>query len=203
MDPEERKKEQEETKQKIEKELQEEAEQKKIQQSAKKEAESKIEQAPETEEKEDTVTPVKPPKSSTGQATTKKKPARQNQFKQVPRNVVFDEEQKDYSHLYRNFYDIFVGHQVDNKAFDLNYAVRDTRNVYASFVNLMENHFMLQQKHKFSKNPLERGYVSQLNNTNQAQLNHFTLMGQNLNELEAQFKGGLPNAAEEEQNQKQ
>ena len=28
-------------------------------------------------------------------------------------------------------------------------------------------------------------------------------MGQNLNELEAQYRGGLPNAAEEEQNQKQ
>ena len=92
MDPEERKKEQEETKQRIEKEIQEEAEQKKLQESAKKESESKIEEAPETEEKEDTVTPAKPPKSSTGQATGKKKPARQNQFKQIPRGVVLDEE---------------------------------------------------------------------------------------------------------------
>ena len=57
---------------------------------------------------------------------------------------MLDEEQKDYSHLYRNFYDIFVGHHIEQKGFDLNFAVRDTRNVYASFVNLMENHFLMQ-----------------------------------------------------------
>ena len=61
----------------------------------------------------------------------------------MPRNVVLDEEQKDYSHLYRNFYDIFVGSHIEQKGFDLNFAVRDTRNVYASFVNLMENHFLM------------------------------------------------------------
>ena len=61
----------------------------------------------------------------------------------MPRNVVLDEEQKDYSHLYRNFYDIFVGNHIEQKGFDLNFAVRDTRNVYASFVNLMENHFLM------------------------------------------------------------
>ena len=51
---------------------------------------------------------------------------------------------KDYSHLYRNFYDIFVGHHIDMKSFDLNFAVRDTRNMFASFVNLMDNHMMMQ-----------------------------------------------------------
>lgn len=56
-----------------------------------------------------------------------------------------DEELKDYSHLYSNFYDIFVGQQVNSKEFDLNYAVRESRNIYASFVNLMEsNHIAMQ-----------------------------------------------------------
>ena len=56
-----------------------------------------------------------------------------------------DESILDYSHLYGNFYDIFVGHQVDQKNFDLNYAVRETRNIYASFVNLMESNAVAMQ----------------------------------------------------------
>ena len=64
----------------------------------------------------------------------------------------------DYSHIYRNFYDIFVGSFTDMKGFDLNFAVRETRNIQASFVNLMDSHLLLSRKHEFAKFPLERGY---------------------------------------------
>jgi hypothetical protein len=37
----------------------------------------------------------------------------------------------DYSHLYKNFYDIFVGQILEPKTFDLQFVVRDTRNTYA------------------------------------------------------------------------
>ena len=114
---------------------------------------------------------------------------------------MLDEQIKDYSHLYRNFYDIFVGHHIDQKGFDLNFAVRDTRNVYASFVNLMENNILMQNKHKFDKNPLERGYSNALYGKD-PNMNHFSMIGKNLNELEAQYRGGLPNASDEAQNQK-
>jgi hypothetical protein len=50
-----------------------------------------------------------------------------------------DPNTKDYSHLYTNFYDIFAGHQSDKLAFDLNYCMRDARNLYATFVNLIES----------------------------------------------------------------
>ncbi len=66
----------------------------------------------------------------------------------------------DYSHLYSSFFDIFVGHQTDPKQFDTNFAVRETRNIYASFVNLMEgaHAIVMQHKVKFDANPLEKAY---------------------------------------------
>ena len=66
----------------------------------------------------------------------------------------------DYTHLYSSFFDIFVGHQTDQKYFDIAYAMRENRNVYASFVNLMEGALavQMQQKIKFDANPLEKAY---------------------------------------------
>lgn len=46
---------------------------------------------------------------------------------------------KDYTDIFSSFYDIFVGNQIDPKAFDLPYVVRETRTMYASFVNLMDS----------------------------------------------------------------
>lgn len=49
--------------------------------------------------------------------------------------------------------------QIDPKAFDLNYTVRDSRNLYASFINLLDtNAVVMKQKYKFEKAPLELGY---------------------------------------------
>jgi hypothetical protein len=45
----------------------------------------------------------------------------------------------DYTEIFSSFYDIFVGNQIDPKNFDLSYVVRETRNLYASFVNLMDS----------------------------------------------------------------
>ena len=60
----------------------------------------------------------------------------------VDKNIV------DYSDRFNSFYDIFVGMQIDYKNFDLAYNVRETRNVYASFVNLLDtNAVVMQQKH--------------------------------------------------------
>ena len=65
--------------------------------------------------------------------TAKKKPLRR---KEVAKKD--DEKILDYSHSFSNFYDIFAGMHIDPKSFDLNFAVRDSRNIYASFVNLMD-----------------------------------------------------------------
>lgn len=57
-----------------------------------------------------------------------------------------DDESLDYSHLYSSFYDIFVGYQTSNSSFDVQYAMRENRNIYATFVNLMEGaHAVLMQ----------------------------------------------------------
>ena len=58
-----------------------------------------------------------------------------------------NEELRDYTHIFSSFYDIFVGNQVDPKNFDLNHVVRETRNLYATFVNLMDtNAITMKQK---------------------------------------------------------
>jgi len=91
---------------------------------------------------------------------------------------VLADDSKDYSHLYRSFYDIFVGHYSGIKDFDLNYCVRDARNVYASFVNLLDtNALLMQQKHKFERHPLELGI-------REIFPNHFNLIGKGFAETE-------------------
>jgi hypothetical protein len=70
-----------------------------------------------------------------------------------------DEGVVDYSKVFSSFYDIFVGNQIDPKNFDLSYAVRDTRNLYAVFVNIMDkNAILLNQKYQFDKAPTEFTY---------------------------------------------
>jgi hypothetical protein len=49
-----------------------------------------------------------------------------------------------------------VGNQIDEKNFDLNFAVRDARNIFASFVNLMDsNAKLMMNKYKFAPAPHE------------------------------------------------
>ena len=96
-----------------------------------------------------------------------------------------NEELRDYTHIFSSFYDIFVGNQVDPKNFDLNHVVRETRNLYASFVNLMDtNAVIMKQKFQFDKAPTEMGYKDYGIFPNHMLLN----MGKNLNDLELDFK---------------
>jgi hypothetical protein len=93
----------------------------------------------------------------------------------------------DYSHLYSNFYDIFTGFQLDPKNFNLNFQIRETRSVFASFVNLMEsNALLMNQKVKFDLHPLEKGYKDHMSNYNVP--NHFTMVGKNLNDMELEIE---------------
>lgn len=98
------------------------------------------------------------------------------------RGLILAEESVDYSHIYRNFYDIFVGCFTDTKGFDVTFTLRETRNIYASFVNLMSSDLLLSNKHKFDKHPLEFGYKDY--SAQQQAPNHLGMVGQKLNELE-------------------
>jgi hypothetical protein len=63
--------------------------------------------------------------------------------------------------------------------------VRDSRNLYATFVNLMDsNALMMQKPHQFDAHPLEKGYKDYYG---AALPNHFTMVGKNLNDLEHQM----------------
>jgi hypothetical protein len=79
----------------------------------------------------------------------------------IPKKRVQKKEEEgicDYSDIFSSFYDIFVGNQIDPRAFDLAYVVREARTMYASFVNLMDsNAVAMKQKFKFDKAPLEMG----------------------------------------------
>lgn len=81
---------------------------------------------------------VAPVGAETAVIVAKKKP-------KIPKSIV-DDDSLDYTHLFSSFFDIFVGHQTDPKSFEMNYVMRENRNVYASFVNLMEGaHAVLMQ----------------------------------------------------------
>ena len=66
----------------------------------------------------------------------KKKPAKSK--KRAVQPLPFEEQVVDYSQHFRSFYDIFVGYFLDAKNFDLQYAIRDNRNMFATFVNIMD-----------------------------------------------------------------
>ena len=85
--------------------------------------------------------------SAAKSTVAKKKLPKGSGIQRAPRNLVLADDCADYSHIYRNFYDIFVGSFTDTKGFDLNFAVRETRNIQASFVNLMDSHLLLSRKH--------------------------------------------------------
>lgn len=90
----------------------------------------------------------------------------------------------DYSTHFNTFYEIFTGQQINPKDFDLSYAVRDSRNLYASFVNLLDSKaILLKQKHIFDKAPLEKGYKDYGIFPQHALLQ----MGRHLNDIEAVF----------------
>lgn len=91
----------------------------------------------------------------------------------------------DYSGLYKNFYDIFAGLSIDPKGFDLSFAVRDNRNMYAAFVNIMDaNAISMKRKYVFEQAPLEKtlqDYYSLLPNA-------FSVLNKNVNDLELEMK---------------
>ena len=67
------------------------------------------------------------------------------------------EQYLDYSGLYKNFYEIFSGLIIDPKNFDLQFVVRETRNTYAAFVNIMDaNALGMKKKFQFEQAPLEK-----------------------------------------------
>jgi len=63
----------------------------------------------------------------------------------VPRPVLA-EPVIDYSDQYKNFFDIFVGSVLDPKNFDISFAMRDARNLYATFVNIMDSNTLMMRK---------------------------------------------------------
>lgn len=121
------------------------------------------------------------------QSTKKAKPAAKKAIAKKKQHHEDDPNIKDYSSLFSSFYDIFVGQQTDPKNFDLSYVVRDTRNLYASFVNLMDsNAVAMRQKHRFERAPLEMGYRDY-----GIFPNHLLLsMGKNLNDIELAVQNG-------------
>jgi len=103
----------------------------------------------------------------------------------IPKQPFESDQVLDFSGLYKSFYDIFVGQTLEPKTFDLAYAVRDARNMYAAFVNIMDsNALQMRKKHQFEQAPFEKSlqdYYSMMPNV-------FAMVGKNINDLDLEMK---------------
>ena len=72
----------------------------------------------------------------------------------------FEEDDKDvidYSHLYSNFYQIFNSFIQNPKYFDPSVTLRETRNLYSTYISLMDSNILFSApQFKFEAAPLEK-----------------------------------------------
>lgn len=123
--------------------------------------------------------------SRTAAEKSKAAAKKEQQLQRVPRPVEGHDQFIDYSGLYKTFYEIFVGQLLDPKNFDISFVIRDTRNTYAAFVNIMDaNAITMKKKFQFEQAPLERS----LGDYYKALPDFFTLTGKSVNDLELEMK---------------
>lgn len=68
-----------------------------------------------------------------------------------------DQDVIDYSHLYSNFYEIFNSFVLNPKFFDPSVALRETRNLYSTYISLMDSNILFAApQFKFEAAPLEK-----------------------------------------------
>ncbi|CDW88353.1 tubulin-tyrosine ligase family protein [Stylonychia lemnae] len=116
---------------------------------------------------------------------SQKKVPKKTQQVAVPKIIAETEQYIDYSGHYKTFYDIFVGQILDPKNFDVSFVIRDTRNMYAAFVNIMDaNAINMKKKFQFEQAPLEKS----LQDYYKGMPDFFTLTGKSVNELELEMK---------------
>ena len=83
----------------------------------------------------------------------KLKPKKKSKKKQEE----IDDDVIDYSHLYSNFYEIFNSFVQNPKHFDPSIAMRETRNLYSTFISLMDSNILFSApQFKFDAAPLEK-----------------------------------------------
>ena len=55
---------------------------------------------------------------------------------------LLDAQLVDYSHIYKSFNHIFCGAHTEPKTFSLTHAMREQRNLYATFISLMDSNIL-------------------------------------------------------------
>eukprot|EP00347_Sterkiella_histriomuscorum_P010309 403376796 len=145
---------------------------------------------PKPEEQKSVQEPKTKAKQSTGLKTKKVSQQQSNkkdsqQISKIPRQPEGHDQFIDYSGHYKTFYDIFVGSILEPKTFDISFIIRDTRNTYATFVNIMDaNAISMKKKFQFEQAPLEKS----LQDYYKGVPDFFTLAGKSINELELEMK---------------
>ena len=110
------------------------------------------------------------------QPKIKKKKAKKQHIEE-DQNVI------DYSHIYSSFYDIFNSYIQNPKYFDPSVTLRETRNLYSSYISLMDSNILFAApQFKFDAAPLEKTYYDY------AVPNHYVMTGKNLNDMELEVK---------------
>lgn len=103
---------------------------------------------------------IKEEESSARKSTKPPVPKQPKVKKRKPKPVKIDENDQDvidYSHLYSNFYEIFNSFVLNPKFFDPSVALRETRNLYSTYISLMDSNILFAApQFKFEAAPLEK-----------------------------------------------
>lgn len=106
-------------------------------------------QSSETSEETSKLRSGKPPVPR--QPKIKKKKMKKQKFEEDDKDVI------DYSHLYSNFYQIFNSFIQNPKYFDPSVTLRETRNLYSTYISLMDSNILFSApQFKFEAAPLEK-----------------------------------------------
>ena len=110
-----------------------------------------------------------PNKATKSEISKQQKPKKKKVKKE---KVEEDQNIISYSHLYGNFYEIFNWYVQNPKYFDPSVTLRETRNLYSSYISLMDSNILFAApQFKFEAAPLEKTYYDY------AIPNHYVMTG--------------------------
>jgi hypothetical protein len=86
-----------------------------------------------------------------------RQPAKKKKKIRKQREVEYEPDVIDYSHLYSSFYDVFNSFIQHPKTFDPSSTLRELRNLYSTYISLMDSNILFAvPQFKFEAPPLEK-----------------------------------------------
>lgn len=108
-------------------------------------------------QKEDSTKSEGTTKSKLTKPPVPKQKTKKRTAKKQAKEITSSKDVVDYSHIYSSFYDIFNSYVQNPKYFDPSIALRETRNLYSTYISLMDSNILFSApSFKFSPAPLEK-----------------------------------------------